>query len=421
MKRLWIAILCLAAALPAAAEPHTLHSASSEVAASTSAPVVLSVRIGEHPDHTRFVVELSDPVKLRVFTLSNPNRLVVEFPDLLWRAQSSDRPSRQGAIKAYRYGPFRPGESRLIIDLNKPVSARPPLILPPSGGAGYRVVLDLYPASQTQFAKAAGWPVDLRQREPAADLALLRGTDSLPPKRVVVIDPGHGGIDDGTTGVDGSKEKNIVLDEARRLVSVLERRGYTVHLTRGSDVYIPLRERVSLARAQDADLFISLHADSNPDAATAGASVYTLSERGSDREAAALARKENQSDVVAGVDLKGKDEIVSHILIDLAQRDTINRSVRFADNLVAQLRGATDVIPHDPHRSAAFAVLKAPDVPAVLIELGYLSNARDCGQMGTNAWRDSVAHAIASAVDRQFAPEQTVASAPAVAARKPIN
>ena len=125
--------------------------------------------------------------------------------------------------------------------------------------------------------------------------------------------------------------------------------------------------------------------------------------------------------MVAGVDLKGQDETVSHILIDLAQRDTINRSVRFAENLVAQLRRATDVIAHDPHRSAAFAVLKAPDVPAVLIELGYLSNARDCGQMGTTVWRDSVAHAIASAVDRQFAPEQTFASMPTVAARKPIN
>jgi N-acetylmuramoyl-L-alanine amidase len=148
-----------------------------------------------------------------------------------------------------------------------------------------------------------------------------------------------------------------------------------------------------------------LHADSNPQPAIAGASVYTLSERGSDREAAALAKKENQSDVVAGVDLKGQDETVSHILIDLAQRETINRSTRFAQMLVGQLGRATDMITRDPHRSAAFAVLKAPDVPAVLIELGYLSNTRDCDQMGNDAWRDSVARSIANAVDRQFAPE----------------
>src|SRR5207237_9940018 len=135
------------------------------------------------------------------------------------------------------------------------------------------------------------------------------------------------------------------------------------------------------------------------------ASVDTLSERGSDREAAALAAKENQSDIVAGVELKGQDQTVSHILIDLAQRQALNRSVRFAEALVRQLAVATDIIPHDPHRSAAFAVLKAPDVPAVLIELGYLSNGRDCGQMRDAAWRDAVARAIAAAVDRQFAPE----------------
>jgi N-acetylmuramoyl-L-alanine amidase len=222
---------------------------------------------------------------------------------------------------------------------------------------------------------------------------------------VVVIDPGHGGVDAGTTGIDGLKEKDLVLDEARRLTKVLQGRGFVVHLTRNSDIYIPLRERVAIARSYDADLFISLHADSNPDPAVAGASVYTLSEKGSDREAAALANKENQSDVIAGVDLKDQDDTVSHILIDLAQRDTINRSVRFAQTTVSQLRNTTDVIQRDPHRSAAFAVLTAPDVPAVLIELGYLSNPRDCERMESDGWRDGAAAAIAAAVERYFAPE----------------
>jgi N-acetylmuramoyl-L-alanine amidase len=197
-------------------------------------------------------------------------------------------------------------------------------------------------------------------------------------------------------------EKNLVLDEALRLRNALVKRGYGVRLTRETDVYIPLRERVNIARGYDADLFISLHADSNPDASVSGASVYTLSESGSDKEAAALARKENQSDIIAGVDLAGQSSPVASILIDLAQRDTMNRSGRFAEGVVEQLSRATDILPREPHRSAAFVVLKAPDVPAVLIELGYLSNARDCSQARTNGWRDGVASAIADAVERHF-------------------
>ena len=221
-------------------------------------------------------------------------------------------------------------------------------------------------------------------------------------KRVIVVDAGHGGIDSGTVGVDGSMEKNLVLDEALRLRNDLQRRGYVVHLTRETDIYIPLRERVNIARGYQADLFISLHADSNPDSSVYGASVYTLSESGSDREAAALASKENQSDIIAGVDLSGENSPVASILIDLAQRDTMNRSGRFAQTVVGEMSRATDILPREPHRSAAFAVLKAPDVPAVLIELGYLSNAHDCGQTRTNVWRDGVASAIAGAVERHF-------------------
>jgi N-acetylmuramoyl-L-alanine amidase len=200
---------------------------------------------------------------------------------------------------------------------------------------------------------------------------------------------------------------------ALRLRKALQRRGnYTVYLTRDTDIYIPLRERVNIARGYDADLFISLHADSNPDPSVQGLSVYTLSESGSDKEAAALANKENQSDIIAGVDLSGDNSPVASILIDLAQRETMNRSSRFAQNVVTRLARATDILPRDPHRSAAFVVLKAPDVPAVLIELGYLSNHHDCRQMGTDVWRNRVAGAIADAVDRQFKtpPQVPVAS-----------
>jgi N-acetylmuramoyl-L-alanine amidase len=385
-----------------------------------SVPVVLGARVGEQGDRTRFVIELSDPLNLRVFTLTNPNRVVIDMPEVLWRLQGPERPSGTGAVKAYRYGLFRPGDSRFVIDLNKPVAPAEPMILPPEKGFGYRVVLDLFPTSEAKFIASAGWPADLRVKEaqaeriaatPATPAAASPPVAAEPPPsptkaKIVVIDPGHGGIDSGTVGVDGLLEKNVVLDEAQRLKKVLQKHGFVVHLTRDTDIYIPLRERVNIARGYQADLFISLHADSNPDAGVSGASVYTLSESGSDKEAAALARKENQSDVIAGVDLSGENSPVASILIDLAQRDTMNRSSRFAEALVNQLPQATDILPREPHRAAAFVVLKAPDVPAALIELGYLSNDHDCAQMGTNEWRDATAQAIGAAVDRYFGPSQ---------------
>ncbi|HEY5338450.1 MAG TPA: N-acetylmuramoyl-L-alanine amidase, partial [Rhizomicrobium sp.] len=313
------------------------------------------------------------------------------------------KPSGNGAIKSYRYGLFRPGNSRFVIDLNMAVTAAQPMLLPPSDGFGYRVVLDLYPVSQQKFDTGAGWPADLQAKETVAEAV---ATPALPPaptsRKIVVVDAGHGGIDSGTVGIDGMQEKDLVLDEAKRLGAALKKRGYSVHLTRDTDIYIPLRERVNIARGFGADLFISLHADSNPDPTVTGASVYTLSEKGSDREAAALAKKENQSDIIAGVDLTGQDDSVSHILVNLEQRDTMNHSSQFAENVLTEMAGATDILPRTPHRSGALVVLKAPDVPAVLVELGYLSNVGDCSQMHGDAWRNGVAKAIADAVDRHF-------------------
>jgi len=373
----------------------------------------MDARIGEHPDRTRFVVEVSDPFRVRVFTLTQPDRVVIDMPEVLWRLNGPPRPSGSGLVKSYRYGLFRTGNSRFVIDLNAPASVAEPMVLPPGEGHGYRIVFDLFAVDEAKFARTSGWPSELEEKGPGEAPQTPASTRSVPsatvasipassPKRVVVVDAGHGGIDSGTTGVDGTMEKNLVLDEALRLRSALQKRGYVVHLTRETDVYIPLRERVNVARGFDADLFISLHADSNPDSSVSGASVYTLSESGSDKEAAALARKENQSDVIAGVDLSGQSSPVASILIDLAQRDTMNRSGRFAETAVEELSHATHILPREPHRAAAFVVLKAPDVPAVLIELGYLSNSRDCAQVRTDGWREGVASAIADAVDRHF-------------------
>jgi len=425
MSRFLVAFLGALSLVPAgqavAQQPGAQRAATGKP--DSQLPVALSAHIDEQPDRARLVLELSDPITPRVFTLANPDRVVLEMPEMLWRLQAADKPGRNSLIRSYRYGQFRAGESRLVIDVNAPVVPSAPTILPPQHGAGFRVVIELTPTTQAKFEESAGWPSDLRRRESAAievaSIPSLRATtgEIESPRKVIVIDAGHGGIDAGTTGVDGLREKDVVLDEAMRLAKALETRGYLVHLTRDADVYIPLRERVKIARSANADLFISLHADANPDARISGASVYTLSERGSSREAAALARKENRSDLVAGVHLSGQDDKVSHILIELAQRGTMSRSAHFADALVRELSRTTDMIARDAHRSAAFVVLKAPDVPAVLVELGYLSNTRDCRELGDERWRTRTAAAIAAAVDRHFAPEQSASAAAFAIAR----
>src|SRR5471030_3233654 len=372
-------------------------------------PIVMSARIGEHEDRTRLVIELSDPVNLRAFALASPDRVVIDMPEVSWRLGAPPRPSGMGPVKSYRYGQFRAGNSRMVIDLNSPVSVSDALVLPPSAGFGYRVVIDLFPTTRTKFDFQAGWPADLKKRESDAEkLAALIAAQQSPPvkasgKKVIVIDPGHGGLDSGTVGVNGLQEKDLALAEGLKLARVLRGRGYTVYMTRDTDTFIPLRQRVAIARADKADLFIALHADSNPDSGTTGLSIYTQSDGRSDREAAALAKRENQSDVIAGVDLSGANNPVAPILIDLAQRDTINKSSAFATGALARLQSATDILARTPHRSASLAVLVAPDVPAVLIELGYLSNGSDAQQMNTDRWRAGVAQGIADSVDRNFA------------------
>jgi N-acetylmuramoyl-L-alanine amidase len=371
----------------------------------TKEALVMGARIGEHADRTRFVIELSEPIEMRTFTLNNPNRVVIDMPSVRWHLDGPPKPSGVGAVRSYRYGTFRPGNARFVIDLNGPVNVGEPMVLPPENGSGYRVVFDLFPIAQAKFDRQAGWPEDLKAREQAVQMAALPKTPPVPQtriKKVIVIDAGHGGPDSGTIGHDGTMEKDVVLATALKLRSTLLARGYTVHMTRETDMIVPLPQRARIARAYKADLFISIHADSNPDTNVSGLSIYTLSEKGSDREAAALAQKENAADAINGVDLSGDNSAVAPILIDLAQRDTMNKSSRFAEAALAQLSAVTDILPRQPHRSAGFVVLKSPDMPSVLVELGYLSNDHDAPQMQLDSWRARVARAIAGAVDKQF-------------------
>jgi len=377
-------------------------------------PVVIALRLREEEERARVVVELSDPVAVQVFTLTEPNRVVIDMPEVLWSGADNALPTGRGIVQSYRYGLFREGNSRFVIDLNSPVGVTAPRVLPPENGFGFRLMLDLFPIAIEEFAANAGWPHAFRGAasfgQPPAGLDGAPLPDAAEPaisnsggKRVIVVDAGHGGIDPGTHGLSGLQEKIVVLAVAKKLRDTLESTGrYVVHLTRESDLFIPLRGRVAIARAANADLFLSLHVDSHDRQDIRGATVYTLSEDASDREAARLAEKENMSDVIAGIDLASEDNPVASILIDLAQRDTMNRSIRFAETVLMNLSQSTYVRPTAPRRSAGFAVLKAPDVPAVLIELGYLTNQNDESEMATEAWRSRIAGSITSAIDGHF-------------------
>ncbi len=266
-------------------------------------------------------------------------------------------------------------------------------------------MLDLVVTDRQSFLHTIALDNQMARAELPPSAALPPGRAATGDSRpLVVLDPGHGGIDTGTRAPSGELEKDIVLDFAQRLRDRIEKRGkYRVLMTRADDTFIPLGDRVRIARNAGAALFVSIHADSLPhrEGDAQGATVYTLSETATDSESARLAEKENRADVIAGVDLKAEPDDVAGILIDLAQRETKTFSVQFAHTLVNDLKGATR-LHKEPLKSAGFRVLKAPDVPSVLVELGYVSNKEDLQSLLSNGWRDRTADAVAQAIDSYF-------------------
>lgn len=387
----------LAAGLMAA----TLAAAPAASAAQTRIRAT-AVRVGSYNNAVRFVVELNRAVRFKVFTLADPYRVIVDLPRLDWRTRSGRPRRRSGLISTFRFGAFTRGSNRIVIDLRRPAVVVNAFILPPRGRTRtYRLVVDLRPTTRVAF---------LQNARPRKKLQRRHGTRRSPRKSrrgialpVIVLDPGHGGIDPGTTGRRGTKEKHAMLRFARALRRQLLATGrYRVVMTRNADVFVRLRRRIQIARRARGDLFISLHADAIGLKGFRGASVYTLSERASDREAAALARRENKADIIAGIDLRGESGEVRNILIDLARRETMNRSVRFARLLVASMRRRVRMVGRS-HRFAGFAVLKAPDIPSVLVELGYLSNRADESLLRSASHHAKVARAMRRAIDRFLA------------------
>ena len=361
-----------------------------------AAPAVVDIRSGLHPQMTRVVVELTEKVAYEVFTLADPYRVVVDLPELVWQVRPQADIAK-GLIGNLRYGVFRPGTSRIVVDATGPVAVAVTL-LPPGNGGGHRLVLDLTAIDRASFLAAIRPPKPPPQTAPPS--AAGARTDG---RRIVAIDAGHGGVDPGAVGSDGLFEKDLVLGYALALRNALVATGrYQVVLTRSSDVFLPLRERVNVARHAKADLFISLHADSLRDPAVGGGGVYTLSETASDDEAADLAAQENKSDLIAGVALDVQDDEVATILIDLAQREAMNYAARFAQTLVGEIAPVRE-LRRRPHRFAGFRVLKAPDVPSVLFELGFMSNSRDIRFLRSDTGRDQIIRALVKAIDQYFA------------------
>jgi N-acetylmuramoyl-L-alanine amidase len=371
-------------------------------------PTVTAARIGVTPAKTRFVLEMDRKVAFQYFTLAAPYRVVIDLPEVAW-SFPKQRVKPDGLIKDFRYGLFRDGVSRVVLDAKGPVAISKSFMLSPRGGHGWRIVIDLKRVSRKAFFQRIR-PRTMAGAPPAG----------LPPKPIplakratsnlIAIDPGHGGIDPGTIGINGSLEKRVVLAVAKGIARRLRKSGkYRVILTRKRDVFVPLRERIAIARTAGARLFISLHADSIKNPHIRGGAIYTLSERASDKEAGSLAAKENKTDLIAGIDLNVHSAEVANILIELAQRETMNDSVTFAAYLAQELSKSMKLL-RTNRRFAGFAVLKAPDVPSVLVELGYLSNRVDAKLLNNSKHRRRVAVSVVAAVDAYFAGQQAFKS-----------
>jgi N-acetylmuramoyl-L-alanine amidase len=396
-----VPILALIAGLEPALNAHSAPAAGGD----TKSAVANDARVAGDRERTRFIADLSRKVDVHVFALGNPYRVIVDAPDVSFQMPDGIGKEKRGLVTAYRYGLFAPGKARIVIDVSGPFLIDKAFVLAPRNDQPARLVVDLVRTDEKTFL------AKLKEARPQAEKKapiILPPPPARPPdaKPVVVLDAGHGGIDPGTKSAAGTAEKDVVLTFARALKSKLEAAGrYEVYLTRQDDTFLALRERVEFAQKKAAGLFLSIHADYFPQeiVKTTGATVYTLSEQASDEEARALAAKENFSDALAGIELPSdSDEVLANILIDLAQRETQNRSMVFARAIVGEL--ATRSALHTRKiRSAGFRVLKAPDVPSVLLELGFLSNPDDEKLLTSAAWRERTAEAVAKSIDSYFA------------------
>lgn len=348
--------------------------------------LIKEIRTGHQNDGIRIVLDGSEDFDYDAFLLDSPNRLVIDLKDTA--IKGSPEVEKNRLISDFRIGnkPDIKGK-RLVFEIKNNVNIKKKFTLKPQAGQkNWRLVIDLS---------------TLGLSDPS-DKASLNTKSAANRKKIIVLDPGHGGKDPGAIGRSfRTYEKNITLAMGRELKKQLEAKGFKVYMTRSTDIFIPLRKRVAIARSYHADLFISLHADSAANRKAQGLSVYALSEKASDKEAEALAERENKADIIDGMDFSDNSPEINDVLISLSQNDSRNKSSKFAGYVVNEMRQKVKLV-SNAHRFAGFAVLKAPDIPSVLLELGYLSNYTEEKNLRQPAYRRKLAQAITKAVVRYF-------------------
>ncbi len=403
---------------------------------------VENVRFGVHPDKIRTVIELDQQSDFKVFALpsdgNNPYRIVVDLPSFIWNAGTVDLPKNKTVLNV-RSGDAAPNIMRVVIDMQNPTLIKGAFILTASAGKSTRLVIDTITASPYEFETSKKQIIgnlsiptkdlnsiiaeqsNISHENPSGFDKFKESIGIIPNKKpnfsnnnteaatsplhrpLIVIDAGHGGADPGAIGSNNSREKDITLSAAKILKKkLIATNRYRAELTRDTDRYIKLYQRVAIARDKEADFFISLHADSIDKSDVRGASIYTLSNKASDKQTARLAARENQVDLIAGVDLSHEDKEVANILIDLAMRDTMNQSKFFANTAVENMGQSGVKTLTRPHRYAGFAVLKAPDIPSVLVEMGFMSNNNEARLLATDNYQEKIADSLINSLDTYF-------------------
>ncbi|MBQ8250764.1 MAG: N-acetylmuramoyl-L-alanine amidase [Alphaproteobacteria bacterium] len=376
------------------------------VACSAMATTISDVRLSAFSNGTgRIVVESDAKLNSKIFTLQNPNRLVLDMPKSVIKSHVRRKEFKKNTVVSkVRFGKQGSDTARVVFDLSRTVEESH-FMLPPEAKKGiWRLVIDLKPNSKPVEKKAI--PQSVKPTTPkATTVKKQESTSGLLPfsksKKVVMLDAGHGGQDPGAISKAGRYEKDLTLKMAKETKKLLENAGYKVVLSRDRDIFISLRGRVKKAHEAKADLFISIHADSAKNTSARGLSIYTISEKASDKEAAALAERENKSDILLGMDLDDYQQEVSSVLIDLAKQDTMKESRRYADLVVKEMQRTVQLLPN-AHRFAGFAVLKSPNIPSVLLEMGYMSNKKEEREMQKSSYRKKLGQALVRAVNAYF-------------------
>lgn len=344
---------------------------------------LVGIRTSGQPTINKIVIDFTQKPDYQISVRENPHRIVIETKNTLWG-------SIIGTKKDIRHNILSHNKLQLVLDLKAPYIIKKHFILPQKNKI-YRLVIDIAPKETSASLS--------NKQEIFIPLPKLKEIKKI----IIAIDAGHGGHDPGTTGYHGSKEKNITLAYAFAIKQELETSGrYKVILTRRNDTYIDLKKRVEISRQAKANMFVSIHADSHNNRQMKGLSIYTLSEKASDKEAEALAQKENNAGILNDVDIKGDTKDVTELLIDLVQRETKNLSAEFAENMLNEIKTKTEVLHNNPHRFAGFKVLTAPDIPSALVELGYLSNKKEETILLSQTHKKKLAEAIVKAIDKHF-------------------